>query len=207
VAHRPQAPHCCAAILAGGRNTRMEGRNKAFLTIDGRTILDRLVDTLTPFFPEMLLVTRQPELYAGQGLRIVEDIFQARSSLTGIHAALWQARAAWVFVCPCDAPFIQPALIRLLLDSISPAVDAVVPRIGDYYEPLCAVYAKTCLDPITAQLEREEFQIKGFFRHIRIATIGEAQIRAVDPQLQSFLNVNTPEVYRALQVPKPRKEG
>jgi molybdopterin-guanine dinucleotide biosynthesis protein A len=198
VAPRP-IPDCCAAILAGGRNTRMEGRNKAFLEIDGRTILDRLIDTLTPLFPEILLVTRQPELYAGQAIRIVEDIFQARSSLTGLHAALCHAHAPWVFVCPCDAPFLQPALVRLLLAEIGPQVDAVVPRIGEYYEPLCALYSKTCLAPITAQLEREEFQIKGFFRHIRIRTVSEAQLRGVDPELRSLLNVNTPEVYRSLQ--------
>jgi len=195
---RPNAPNCCAAILSGGRNTRMEGRNKAFLEVDGRTILDRLIATLTPMFPEIVLVTRQPELYAGRAIRIVEDIFRARASLTGLHAALIHAQAPWIFVCPCDAPFIQPALVRLLLDSISPHVDAVVPRIGDYYEPLCAVYSKNCLAPIAAQLEREEFQIKGFFRHIRIQTIGEAQLRRVDPQLRSFLNVNTPDAYQAL---------
>lgn len=192
------APNCCAAILAGGRNTRMEGRNKAFLDVGGRTILDRLIETLAPLFPEILLVTRQPELYAGHAIRIVEDIFQARSSLTGIHAALTHAQAPWVFVCPCDAPFIQPALVQLLLAGIAPEVDAVVPRIGEFYEPLCAVYAKICLAPIAAQLEREEFQIKGFFRHIRVQTIGEAQLKAVDPELRSFLNVNTPEAYQAL---------
>ncbi len=195
---RRSAPNCCAAILAGGRNTRMEGRNKAFLEIDGRTILDRLIETLAPLFSEIMLVTRQPELYTGRAIRIVEDIFQARASLTGLHAALTHAQAPWVFVCPCDAPFIQPALVRLLLAGIAPEVDAVVPRIGEYYEPLCAVYAKICLTPIAAQLEREEFQIKGFFRHIRIQTIGEAQLKAVDPELRSFLNVNTPEVYRSL---------
>ncbi len=199
MAHAQSAPDCCAAILAGGLNTRMAGRNKAFLEIDGRAIVDRLIETLTPLFPQVVIVTRQPELYAGRALRIVADIFQARSSLTGIHAALAHADTQWVFVCPCDAPFIQPALVRLLLDEISPQVDAVVPRIGEYYEPLCAVYARNCLAPIAAQLAREEFKITGFFRHIRVKQIGEAQLRAVDPRLRSFLNVNTPEVYQALK--------
>lgn len=203
--HRPH-PRCGAAILAGGRNTRMEGRNKAFLEIDGRTILDRLIDTLTPLFPEIVLVTRQPELYAGRPIRIVEDIFQARASLTGLHAALANATTPWTFVCPCDAPFVQPALIRLLLSAVSTEVDAVVPGIGQYYEPLCALYAQSCLAPIAAQLSREEFKITGFFRHIRLKVISEAQIREVDPQMRSFLNVNTPEVYQALQI-KDRPPG
>lgn len=198
--HAQSAPDCCAAILAGGLNTRMAGRNKAFLEIDGRAILDRLIETLTPLFPQVVIVTRQPELYAGRALRIVEDIFQARSSLTGIHAALTHADTPWVFVCPCDAPFIQPALVRLLLDEISPEVDGVVPRIGQYYEPLCAVYSRNCLAPIAAQLAREEFKISGFFRHIRIKEISEARLREADPHLRSFLNVNTPEVYQTLKI-------
>ena len=61
---RFQEIDCCAIILAGGLNTRMRGHNKAFLKIDGQTILDRLLLRLKSAFSEILLVTRQPELYS-----------------------------------------------------------------------------------------------------------------------------------------------
>lgn len=192
-------PECGAAILAGGRNTRMQGRNKAFLEVDGRTILDRLIETLASIFQEIVLVTRQPELYADNNVRIVEDIFEARSSLTGIHAGLTHARAEYVFMVPCDAPFVQPALVRLLIDAIAPGVEAVVPFLNGYYEPLCAIYAKSCVAPIEAQLNRGDYKITRFFEAIRVQKIPEEKIRSADPRLLSFLNVNTPEAYQALQ--------
>jgi hypothetical protein len=91
VTDRPKIPPCAAIILAGGLNSRMGGRNKAFLQVDGKAILDRLVSVLSPIFDEILLVTRQPDCYAGQSLKIVTDLYEDRSSLTGIHAGLINA--------------------------------------------------------------------------------------------------------------------
>ena len=190
--------NCSAVILAGGLNTRMGGRNKAFIEIGGRTILDRLLGTLTPFFTRILLVTRQPELYGDLPLRVVQDVYKARSSLTGIHAGLTHIETDHALMLPCDAPYIQPALIRLLLDAVEPEIDAVVPQIGGYYEPLCAVYSRRCIAPIAAQLDSGVYKITRFFDEIRVRTISEAQIRAVDPDLRSFLNVNNADALQAI---------
>lgn len=196
---RQVGPKCCAVILAGGRNTRMQGRNKAFLTIDGRTLLDRLLETLQPIFQEILLVTRQPECYAQYPIKVVEDIFQARSSLTGIHAGLTHAESNHAFMVPCDAPLLKPNLVRLLLSETDLSVDAVVPFLNGYYEPLCAIYAKGCIPPIEEQLARGDYQIMRFFERVRLKIVEGEKIKAVDPQLHSFLNVNTPEAYDELK--------
>lgn len=186
-------PDCTGVILAGGLNSRMGGRNKAFLEIGGRLILDRLQSTLAEIFDDILLVTRQPELYAGRNLRVVTDIYDIRSSLTGIHAGLAYAATDHVFVVPCDAPFVKPELIRLLLSHLRPDLDVVVPEHEGYYEPLCAIYAKGCLPFITAQLERRELKIFKFFKEIRLKAITRQEIVRVDPELISFRNINTPE--------------
>lgn len=190
--------NCSAVILAGGLNTRMGGRNKAFIEIGGQTILDRLLGTLNPFFTRILLVTRQPELYACLPLRVVQDVYTVRSSLTGIHAGLTHIETDHALMLACDAPFVQPALIRLLLDAVDPEIDAVVPRIGAYYEPLCAIYSRRCIVPIVAQLENGVYKITRFFDQIRIRTLSEEQIRAVDPDLRSFQNVNSAEALQAI---------
>ena len=135
---------CSAVILAGGRNSRMGGQNKAFLEVAGRTILDRLLDTLGEVFDEILLVTRQPEEYVGlpAHIRIVTDIYKKRSSLTGIHAGLVNSRAFFAFVVACDTPFIEPALVRLLAQEIDPESDVIVSSFETHYEPLCTIYSK-----------------------------------------------------------------
>ena len=193
-----ETPTCCAVILAGGLNTRMEGRNKAFIDIGGQTILDRLLHTLRPLFQQILLVTRQPEDYIDLPVRIVKDVYTARSSLTGIHAGLKHADTDYALMVPCDAPFLQPELIRLLLGEIDPEVDAVVPRIKGYYEPLCAIYSRRCLAPIESQLDRGRFKITLFFDRIRLKTLSEEKIKRADPDLRSFLNVNTPEALKLI---------
>lgn len=191
-------PTCCGVILAGGLNTRMDGRNKAFLEIGGQSIVDRLIATLRPLFRQVLLVTREPEPYGDLPVRIVQDLYTARSSLTGIHAGLKHAGTEYAFMVPCDAPFLQPRLVRLLLDEIDPETDAVVPYVNGYYEPLCAIYAKRCLEPIESQLDRKRYKITLFFDRIRLKSVPEKKIKAADPGLRSFLNVNTPEALKAI---------
>jgi molybdenum cofactor guanylyltransferase len=190
-------PTCCAVILAGGLNTRMRGRNKAFLEVGGKTILDRLIDTLQVFFTEILLVTREPALYAGRPVRVVEDIYDARASLTGVHSGLFHMQADFAFVVPCDAPFIEPAFIRTLLSEIAADVDVIVPVSGPFYEPLCAVYSRRCLPHIQEQLDRGDYKISRFYDRIRLKTIPLEKVLPAEERTRSFFNVNTPEALAA----------
>ena len=188
---------CCAIVLAGGMNTRMQGHNKAFLEINGRTILDRLLSSLQTVFAEILLVTRRPDQYDGYPIRLVEDIHKGRSSLTGIHAGLVNARAAFGFAVPCDIPFLRPDLIRLMLDELEPDLDVVVPFYDGHYQPLCAIYSTRCIPLIEKQLASSDYKISHLFEHVRVKTVPLEKLSKVDPELLSFLNVNTPASYDA----------
>lgn len=188
-----QPPRCSAAILAGGKNSRMGGKNKAFLRVGEQAILERILEALSPHcFAEILLVTREPSLYQDWPVRVVSDIYPDRSSLTGIHAALAQARTEFVLVVPCDAPFIQPALIGLLLAELGPDSDLVIPLRDGWYEPLCAIYSKRCLPPIEAQLDQGDYKILRFFPRVRVKTLPVEKLETADGDLISFFNVNTP---------------
>lgn len=188
---------CSAVILAGGLNSRMQGRNKAFLEIGGRTILDRLLESLWAVFPEVFLVTRQPEQYAGYPCKVVEDIFPQRSSLTGIHAGLAGIRTGFGFMVPCDTPFLQTDLIGLMLKEVEPEMDVLVPYCDGHYQPLCAVYSKRCLRAIEEQLNKGDFKIINFFDRMNVKIVTLEKLKTADPGLLSFLNVNTPAAYDA----------
>jgi molybdopterin-guanine dinucleotide biosynthesis protein A len=184
-------------ILAGGLNTRMAGRNKAFLEVGGQTILERLLKSLQTCFDEVVLVTRQPELYSRYPVRIVEDIYSYRSSLTGIHAGLVNAKAQYTFVVPCDTPFLRPALVGLLLEQIEPSLDIIVPYFDNHFQPLCSIYSKRCLPAIESQLDREDYKIINIFHRMRTKKVLARKLKQVDPQMLSFYNVNTPADYEA----------
>ncbi len=66
---------CAGIILSGRLNSRMGGRNRAFLELGGRSFFDRILSVLEECFDQLVLVTKQPQLYANQPIRIVEDIF------------------------------------------------------------------------------------------------------------------------------------
>lgn len=195
----PQETDCCAVILSGGLNSRMAGRNKAFLEVGGQPILRRLLNSLQPFFEEILLVTRQPDFYTDFSVKVVLDLYDDRSSLTGIHAALANAQADFGFVVPCDTPFLKSDVIRILLDALKPELDVVVPLMEDHYEPLCAIYSKRCLPMIETMLDGGDYKIINLFDQVRVKTLSTDRIKTVDPDLISFLNVNTPAAHRACQ--------
>lgn len=184
-------------ILAGGLGTRMGHVKKAFLTINGRTVLDRLLDVYRPLFPEILIAARDKNDYGSYDYPVAEDRFEARSSLTGIHAGLSAMRASHGFMAACDGPFLQPGLVRALLDLAAPEYDVIIPLKEDgYVEPLCAVYSKRCLPHIEAQLEQENFRIIGFFDRVRVKEIPVSLLRHGDPHQVSFFNVNSPDDLR-----------
>ena len=74
-----------------------------------------------------------------------------------------------------------------------PNADIVIPSTSAGFEPLFAVYRKTCLPAMAHQLERDQLKIQDLFRKVRLKTIDEAELRRADPELISFFNVNTPE--------------
>jgi molybdopterin-guanine dinucleotide biosynthesis protein A len=190
--HGMTAP-CSGVILAGGLSRRFCGQNKALMDVGGRRIIDRLLAVYRPIFDEIIIVTNSPRAYLDLDAAIVTDIFPYRSSLTGIHAGLFHATRPYAFFAACDAPFLLPGMVHLILNALSPGVDGVVPQTAAGFEPLCAVYSQRCCQTIAQRLKKQHFQIKGIFKKFRIRTLSEKLLRQPDPELRSFFNINTPD--------------
>jgi molybdopterin-guanine dinucleotide biosynthesis protein A len=187
------ASPCSGVILAGGRNSRFGGREKALIPLAGKPMIDHIIDALDGLFADLIIVSNHPQRYIDRDATIVTDLFEVRSSLTGIHAGLFYSRCDDVFICACDTPLIKPALVHTLLDARQGGIDLVVPKTADGLEPLCAVYAKKCLPTVENRLKRGDYRIRRFFNRIRVKHVSEKRLRPVDPDLLSFKNVNTPE--------------
>ena len=201
----PISEKCSGVILAGGMSKRLNGRDKAMIEINGKRILDRILAVYSEIFSEIILVTNTPQAYLDWNMLIVTDLFPVRSSLTGIHAGLFYASRPFVFVSACDAPFLKQELVRLLISRARPGVDAVMPETAKGLEPLCAVYSKSCLNTVEAHIRQEKLKIQRVFHQSRITKIPEAGLRKTDPDLISFININTPE--DLMQVASLEKES
>jgi molybdopterin-guanine dinucleotide biosynthesis protein A len=184
---------CTGVILSGGLNTRFDGKNKAFISVGGRRILDRLLDVFSDIFDEIILVTNNPEDFLQWDLKIVTDIFDLRSSLTGIHTGLFYSSNPYAFFSACDTPFLKKELVEVLTAQMEPKIDIVMPETAAGFEPLCAIYSKRCLKPAADHLRANKLKIQWALRSNRIKNIPEKLLREVDPELMSFFNINTPQ--------------
>lgn len=181
-----------AIILAGGSSSRMK-TNKAMLEINGKTIIQIIIDRLVSHFKEMLIISNQPEQYSHFGLPIYGDIFLNRGPLAGIHSGLTHISSRGAFFVACDMPFVNLGLARELTANLD-AYQAVVPRLGHYLQPLHAAYRKDCLPAVEDALQRERPKIMSFYERVNISYFDFDK----HPQYhwdKVFFNVNTPEDY------------
>jgi len=180
-------------ILAGGVSRRLE-RNKALERIGGRPLIERVVDRVAPLTSEVLVVVGSPEQGASLALppevRVVSDRYPDRGSLGGIFTGVDASAEPWSLVVACDMPFLNPELLRYLIEESSD-VDAVIPRLGDQPEPLHALYSKACLGPMERMVQAGELKIAPLFEAVRVRYVGEETIDRIDPRHLSFFNINT----------------
>src|SRR5581483_10211476 len=99
----PRAP-VAGVIVAGGRSSRMGGRDKAFAAVGGQPIAVRTVRLFQDLFPQVVVATNRPERFAGLGVETVADNYPGCGPLAGIQAALVASRHPHVFVAACDMP-------------------------------------------------------------------------------------------------------
>jgi molybdopterin-guanine dinucleotide biosynthesis protein A len=184
---------CTGVILAGGRNSRFSGNNKALIPVAGKRILDRIYEVFTNLFDNILLVTNDPLQYMPWDFDIVADIYPFRSALTGLHAGLFYITTPYAFFAACDIPFLKKEVVEILFDGLEPGIDIVIPETSKGVEPLCAIYSKRCFKPIEENLLIKSYKIQHIFQKVRVKKIFENILRTVDPDLTSFSNINTPE--------------
>ena len=178
-------------VLAGGRSTRM-GTNKALLEFDGERLIERVVRTIRPLFRDIAIVANDPETYAYLGVPIWPDRIPGKGALGGIYTAVFHSICPQTNCIACDMPFPNPTVIAYLRHLAS-GYDVVVPRSADGYQPLHAVYSKTCLSPMEAMLHADRLKIDKLFPAVRLRTVEEEELQAIDPSLLCFVNVNTRE--------------
>ena len=179
-----------AAIMAGGKSARM-GQDKAWIELDGEPLITRVARVLGEVADEVLVVANDPR-YETLGLRVVRDRYPQAGALGGIATGLGAASHDAVLVAACDMPFLSADLWRLLLGHTGEA-DVVIPRVAGEYETMHALYRKSCLPHMARAIAENRLRVISFFDAVSVKAIDEPELRAVDPTLRSFTNVNTPE--------------
>jgi molybdenum cofactor guanylyltransferase len=207
-------PGSAGVVLAGGRSSRM-GTPKAALEWHGSTLLRRTVGILARATGGPVVVVRAPgqELPELPGhITIVDDPREGKGPVQGIAAGLnaLRDRADVAFVSSTDMPFLHPAFVRRVLSAVHAGADVGLPVARGYPQPLAAAYRTTLAD-LAERLVREDRLRPAFlFEQCTVTRLDEAALKddpvlaALDPGLDSVLNVNEPDDYaKARSQPAP----
>ncbi|MEK7382693.1 MAG: molybdenum cofactor guanylyltransferase [Elusimicrobiota bacterium] len=184
------------AVLAGGLSRRF-GSDKSAAPWRGATLVSTVADVLSGVFDLTLVVVKDPAPFLRlerPGRRVVRDLRPEAHSLGGVRSALAHAATERVFVCACDMPFLDAGLVRGLAE-LGGGFDAVVPVWEGRLQPLCAVYGRACVPVIDRLLARTNPRVSDVFDLVRTRFVTEEDIRTMDPQGRSFMDLDTRAEY------------
>ena len=179
-------------ILAGGKSSRL-GQSKALQVIGGKSLIQWVVDRLAILSTEIIIATAHGEAIpcsSAVKIRTVADIYPGKGPLGGIYSGLIASSSPRAIIVGCDTPFLSVGLLEHMTQICS-TFDAVVPRIKNKVESLCAVYSKSCLAPIQELLQQNELGISKLFSMVNVKYIEEDDINSFDPEHLSFFNINS----------------
>ena len=188
------------AVLSGGVSSRF-GQDKGKVVLGPYPMVVHVVRALSQVADEVVVAVAsgRKEDYArllGGDVRVVEDRQSGRGPLQGLVTALEASRGDYVQVCPCDTPFIKPAVCETVIRHAR-GRDGAVPVVRGYFEPLHAVYRRSpCLEAFAETLDSGSRKVKDSYQVLDLTPVEEDLIRGVDRDLASFVNINSDEDLR-----------
>lgn len=180
----------CAVIVAGGRSSRM-GREKAFETVRGRTILQHVAGRLAGQVSALVInANGDVERFREAGLRVVPDLRpDIETPLAGLHAAMSFAEREgyeWVLTVPSDAPFLPQDLVQRLAQA---GCSAAIAASGGQAHYLTGLWSGGLRHDIEQALQQPRLPRLQDWARQQQAAVVEWPTTPYDP----FFNVNTPD--------------
>lgn len=183
-------------VLVGGLSTRFEAGDKSMAPLEGVPMVQRVVDAVSPAVDEVVLVARDEEQVEELGfldLPVATDSVSGFGPVAGLHAGFSAADGDLCFLTACDTPLVRSGVVEYLFEACD-GFDGAVPSNG-YLEPLTAAYRRDPMrDAAELAMERGDHRIIELYGDMGpINAVPKEELRSVDPDLVSFLNVNTVE--------------
>lgn len=191
-------------IVAGGRSTRMGDRDKTVLDVAGVPMVRRVADRLLETTDDLVVNCRADQRAAiadalgGLDPRFAVDEEPDRGPVAGIAAGLRAAGTPRAAVVAADMPLLDPDLLSYLFERAE-GHDAAVPRPGDWFEPLHAVYRPDPMaDVCEAALEEGDVRVVEPVFSVEHVVVERSDLVA-NGSLDSFESVDTPDDLRWIE--------
>lgn len=171
------------------------GRPKALLPFDGEPLLVHIVRRLRQLFDEIVIVGSPESPLPAMPGKLVLDEVPYQGPVGGIYYGLRAIEGPASFICSCDVPFLDLPLVAHLVSCLQ-GYDVVVPYWEQRFQPLHAVYRRDLIPVFRQQLDRGELRAGRLFEKVRTRVVREDELRRIDPEGLSFINLNSPEEYQ-----------
>ena len=183
-----------AFVLAGGQSRRM-GMDKAFIELEGQSLLVRALNLVTGITPNVQILGSKANF--GEFGKVVEDQFPNHGPLGGIHAALRASSSELNLILAVDMPFVPEKFLRYLV-GIARQHDAVVtvPKVSGRWQPLCAIYRPPFADLAQNALQKGHNKIDALYRETTLQVLEESELERDGFSSDMFRSLNTPEDLR-----------
>ena len=175
-----------AVLLSGGESRRM-GRDKATIAWSGGPLWQSQLATLRALQPTTIFLSaREEKPWRPVDVKLVIDADESRGPMAGIAATLRACETTHLVVLAIDLPLMTSAYLREMLARTAPG-RGVVPRIGDRFESVCAIYPRESL----SAFERGAASLQVLVA--KLISNGYMEPREVSPSdYELFKNVNEP---------------
>jgi len=178
-------------ILAGGRAKRMGGQDKGLLNVNGRVMIDLVIEQLLPQVGSLLInANRNLDQYKKFNHHVISDnnIDEFNGPLAGMLSALKTCTTKYILTTPCDSPFFPADLsIRLLATLINDDADICVVHDGQRMQPVFALIKSELSDSLQNFLDNGDRKIDLWYKkhHTVLADLSD--------YTDISLNINTPD--------------
>lgn len=202
-------------IQAGGRSSRMK-QDKAWLEVDGAPMIERVIAAASPAAGRLGIIVNaaNPQIERYERLAescdagVIFDFHEHLGPLGGIHTALAHCGAGEsALILACDLPFITTELLSFLCEihqgpiphsPLPTPPDVTVPLDqSDRPQPLAAIYDQSLEATVGQMLAANELRVDLLYSRVSTRRISFAEFANLRDAERFFINVNTPEEYRA----------
>jgi len=181
-------------VLAGGRATRMGGKDKGLQLLNGKPLWQHVADTLAGQVTAMAIsANRHIDTYRQSGYAVYQDSLENYPGpLAGMLSVMQQSHGEWFIFCPCDTPFIPSCLVErlFLLRGTAPVVWV---HDGERDHPAIALMHRSLAPALQAYLAAGERRVMVFMRESGGHSVDFSDVKS------AFVNVNTSEDLQMMQ--------
>lgn len=194
--NQPVEHRVAAVVLAGGLARRMGGVDKGLVELNGKPMVEWALQRILPQVGRVIInANRNPELYGRFAVPVVADAIEGHlGPLAGLLTAMQYFDEDYVFMCPCDSPFLPPTMVKTLYDAMqSESAGIAVATDGERQQPVFLLAHKKCLPSLQKFLAAGERKIDRWFNEEKLVEVSFAG------HADAFRNINTEEELMAVE--------